>query len=202
MAEFDRSEAGKARRAKLFVIATGTLSTAHLPFWLNWLSANRPHFAVTVGLTESARNFVSPTALAALTKSPVAANSWNAPSGELRPVHTEIATAYDGILVYPASVSFLSGLASGSGASPFLLAALGTKGPVVIAPSFPPGVADNPIIGDALARIRSVPNYHIVTPRKGKSRSLDTETDVAAPLWDAIGIYESAVDAATQSASA
>ena len=42
--EFDRSAAGKERGARLLVLATGTLSTAHLPFWLNWLSANRPRY--------------------------------------------------------------------------------------------------------------------------------------------------------------
>ncbi|GAA2622818.1 hypothetical protein GCM10010425_17230 [Streptomyces spororaveus] len=41
--EFDQSAAGKERGACLLVLATGTLSTAHLPFCLNWLSANRPH---------------------------------------------------------------------------------------------------------------------------------------------------------------
>lgn len=193
--EFDRSAAGKERGARLLVLATGTLSTAHLPFWLNWLSANRPHYEVTAGLTDSARDFVSPTALAALTKSPVIANSWTTPAGSLEPVHTRIATAYDGILVYPAAVAFLSGLAAGSGASPFHLAVLGTRVPVVIAPSFPPGVLGNPIIGDVLARVGAVPNYHLVESRKGKSRSVDGETDVTAPMWDAIGIYEAAVDA-------
>ncbi|MEW2118328.1 flavoprotein [Streptomyces sp. NPDC005474] len=199
--EFDRSAAGKERGARLLVLATGTLSTAHLPFWLNWLSANRPCYEVTVGLTDSARHFVSPTALAALTKRAVVANSWSTPAGSLEAVHTRLATAYDGILVYPASVAFLSGLAAGSGASPFHLAVLGTQVPVVIAPSFPPGVAGNPIIGDALARVGAVPNYHLVKPHKGKSRSVDGETDVTAPMWDAIGSYEAALDATLDSAA-
>ncbi|MFI1063652.1 hypothetical protein ACH4TC_17420 [Streptomyces spororaveus] len=110
-------------------------------------------------------------------------------------MHTRIATAYGGILVYPASVAFLSGLAAGSGASPFHLAVLGTRVPVVIAPSFPLGVLGNPITGDVPARVGAVPNYHLVDPRKGKSRSVDGETDVTAPMWDAIGIYEATVDA-------
>ncbi|WP_044362958.1 flavoprotein [Streptomyces natalensis] len=194
MTQFDKSETARSRKAGLFVISTGTLSTAHLPFWLNWLSANRPHYSVTVGLTDSAKQFVSSPALTALTKTPVVPNSWDTGDG-LRPVHTEIAIGYDGIVVYPASVAFLSGLAAGSGTSPFFLAALGTRAPVVIAPSFPPGVADNPIVADVLARIASVPNFHLVAPHKGKSRSVDAEADVTAPLWDAIGVFEAAAEA-------
>lgn len=194
MTEFDRSEKGRKRRAELLVLATGTLSTAHLPFWLNWLSANRPEYAVTVGLTDSARNFVSPTALAALTTRQVVANSWTTPSGDLEPVHTRLATDYDGILVHPASVAFLSSLAAGSGSSPFHLAVLGTRVPVVIAPSFPPGVADNPIVADVLTRLAAVPNYHLVRPHQGKSRSLGTDTHVTAPLWNTIACFETAVD--------
>lgn len=194
MPAFDRSDAAKERRARLLVISTGTLSTAHLPFWLNWLSANRPHYDVRVGLTDSAKRFVSSPALAALTKAPVVSNTWDAMDG-LRAVHTELATDYDGVLVYPASVAFLSGLASGSGTSPFFLAVLGTSVPVVIAPTFPPGVADNPIITDVLARLADVPNYHVVSTQKGKSRSIAAETDVTAPLWDAVAMFEWAVDA-------
>ncbi|MER8221546.1 flavoprotein [Streptomyces sp. NPDC094143] len=189
MPEFDKSEAARSRRANLFVVATGTLSTAHLPFWLNWLSSNRPHYEVTVGVTDSARQFVSTSALAALTGSPVVRNTWDT-EGELTPVHTRLAAEYDGIIVFPASVAFTSALAAASGDSPFHLAALGTAAPVVLAPTFPPGVLDNPLVTDVLRRLDDVPNYHIVRPQKGTSRSTGAETDVTAPLWDVIGVFE------------
>jgi hypothetical protein len=189
---FDGSEQPKGRRARLFLISTGTLATAQLPFWLNWLTANRPLFSVTAGLTDSARRFVSPTAISALTSCPVTANTWGGadPGEQLAPIHNTIAHGYDAILVYPASVSFLSTLASGSGSTPFSLAILGARVPVVIAPSFPPGVLANPIIHRLLARIAGVPNYHLVKPHKGKSRSIDADTDVCAPLWDVIAALE------------
>ncbi|MFE3070683.1 flavoprotein [Streptomyces sp. NPDC059247] len=192
MSRLDQSAAAKARQAHLFLVATGTLSTAHLPFWLNWLSVNRPHYKVTVGLTDSAEHFVSASALTAMTGTPVVRNTWDTADGLREPVHTRIAADYDGILVYPASVAFLSGLASGAGTSPFFLAALGTSAPVVIAPTFPPGVARNPIITDVLGRLDAVPHYHLVEPRKGTSRSTGAETDVTAPLWDAIAAFEAA----------
>lgn len=200
MAEFDKSEAARSRRANLFLVATGTLSTAHLPFWLNWLSVNRPHYKVTVGVTDSARNFVSTSALAALTGAPVVRNTWDA-GGELKPVHTRIAADYDGLIVFPASVAFASALAATSGDSPFHLAALGTAAPVVLAPTFPPGVADNPLVVDVLRRLDGVPNYHIVKPQKGTSRSTGAETDVTAPLWDVMGVFEAAVGDPDRTAS-
>ncbi|WP_055599455.1 flavoprotein [Streptomyces aureus] len=188
---FDKSEEARSRRAKVFLVATGTLSTAHLPFWLNWLSSNRPHYEVTIGLTDSAGKFVSAPALAAITGSPVVGNTWDTADG-LRPVHTRIAADYDGLLVFPASVAFTSALAAASGASPFHLAALGTAAPVVLAPTFPPRVADNPLVADVFRRLGSVPNYHVVEPRKGTSRSTGAETDVTAPLWDVIAAFEAA----------
>ncbi|GES33662.1 flavoprotein [Streptomyces angustmyceticus] len=197
MPRFDQSEAARAREANLFLVATGTLSTAHLPFWLNWLSANRPHYKVTVGLTDSAEHFVSASALAAMTETPVVSNTWETTTGRREPVHTRIAADYDGIIVFPASVAFLSGMASGAGTSPFFLAALGTSAPVVIAPSFPPGVATNPIITDVLARLDDVPNYHLVKTQKGTSRSTGADAEVTAPLWDVIGTFESATTVAS-----
>lgn len=190
MPQLDQSEAAMARTARLFVIGTGTLSTAHLPFWLNWLSVNRPNYSVTVGLTATAHHFVSATALAALTKSPVVANTWTA-GADLEPIHTAIAANYDALIVYPASMAFISGLASASGTSPFFLAALGTSAPVVIAPSFPPGVADNPLVVGALQRISSVSNFHVVPTQTGTSASTGGDTEVTAPLWDAIATFES-----------
>jgi phosphopantothenoylcysteine synthetase/decarboxylase len=112
-------------------------------------------------------------------------------------VHNTIAHSYDAIVVYPASVAFLSTLASGSGNTPFSLAILGTRAPVVIAPSFPPGVLANPIVHGQLERIAAVPNYHLVKPHKGKSRSIDAETDVCAPLWDVIATLEAVWPAET-----
>lgn len=200
MSRLDQSEAAKARQANLFVVATGTLSTAHLPFWLNWLSANRPHYKVTVGLTDSAEHFVSASALAAITSTPVVPNTWDTPSGRREAVHTRIAADYDGILVFPASVAFLSGLASGAGTSPFFLAALGTSAPVVIAPSFPPGVAENPIVADMLTRLDDVPNYHLVKTQKGKSRSTGADTEVTAPFWDVVATLEEAAAVASKGA--
>ncbi|WP_043635863.1 flavoprotein [Nonomuraea candida] len=191
MVHFDKSEAARSRQAKVFLVTTGTLSTAHLPFWLNWLSTNRPRYTVTVGMTSSAESFVSAPALEALTRSPVVRNTWNV-DGRLLPVHTRIAADYDGILVFPASVAFMSALAAGSGDAPFFLAALGTKVPVVIAPSFPPGVAANPIVADMLRRLDSVPNYHLVEPHKGISRSTGAEAEATPPLWDVIAMFEAA----------
>jgi phosphopantothenoylcysteine synthetase/decarboxylase len=194
--EFDKSEEARSRQAHLFLVATGTLSTAHLPFWLNWLSTNRPHYKVTVGVTDSARRFVSTSALAALTGAPVVRNTWD--TGEdLTPVHTRIAADHDGLVVFPASVAFTSALAAASGDSPFHLAALGTPAPVVLAPTFPPGVADNPLVTRVLQRLDGVPNYHIVKPQKGTSRSTGAETEVTAPLWDVIGAFEAAATPAT-----
>lgn len=191
MAEFRHDDEARSYKADLFLIATGTLSTAHLPFWLNWLATNRPDYTVTAGLTDSAKEFVSPAALTALTGSPVVSNTWTTPDG-LRPVHTSIAEGHDGIIVYPASVAFLSALASGSGDKPFTLAALGAQVPVVLAPSLPPGVADNPIVRGMLARLAEVPGYRLVPTRKKASSSVDREADVAAPLWEAVSAFEEA----------
>ncbi|WP_344109169.1 flavoprotein [Nocardiopsis rhodophaea] len=197
MTSFDRSDEAKSRKASLFLISTGTLSTAHLPFWLNWLFANRPNYSVTVGLTETAKQFVSTTAVTALTGTPTVANTWSTANG-LEPVHTRIANDHDGIIVYPASVNFLSSLAAGSGAGPFTLGVLGARVPVIVCPSFPPDVADNQIIRDVLARISSVPNYLLVRGQKSVSRSVDRDAHVAAPLWDAISAFESALSDANE----
>ncbi|MEV0607832.1 hypothetical protein AB0I61_15865 [Polymorphospora rubra] len=147
-----------------------------------------------MGLTASAHRFVSATALTALTGREVVDNTWTR-GDVLRPVHTAIAADHEAIAVYSASVAFLSSLAGGLGNSPFLLAALGTPAPVLLAPSLPPGVGDSPIIRDSLARLAAVPNYHLVQPKKGKSRSTGAEADTVAPMWEIIGTLEASLAA-------
>lgn len=186
----DRSEAGGRRSLDVFLIGTGTLATAHLPFWLNWLRANRPAYRVTIGLTEAARGFVSATALAALTGRPVIGNAWDDDPSGTAPVHVDLAAGYDALLVYPASTSFITQVASAFADRPFQLALLGTGAPVVFAPSLPPGVERNPLVQDAVARVAQVPNFFVVDPVPGTSERTGEKTATAAPLWDVIAVLE------------
>lgn len=135
------------------LIGTGALSVCHLPFWLNWFDVDDRVGDVRVVLTRNAADFVSPRAVAALTRRDCAIDEWG--DGAL---HRELEAWTDVFLVHPASLHYLMRLAGGLAETPTLLTLQCTSKPIGLAPSLPPGADTNPVIGQQLAALRSRPN--------------------------------------------
>lgn len=127
----------------LLVVATGSISVAFMPYWVNWLRIVEPGASTRIVLTPTARRFVSPEALAALLGAPVEVDSWDgSPEDGSGAQHVDLARWADAVLVYPCTFSYLARLALGSGDSPSMLALQSTSVPVVVCPALPPGTAD------------------------------------------------------------
>lgn len=190
MESFDRSKSARQKKMKLCIIATGSLSACHLPFWLNWLRENRPGYEVTVGITEAGARFVTPTSIRCITGRSCLRDSWPDDPDGSQPNHVLMAKDFDAFLVYPASWNFLSGLASARGDRVFQLALLATHAPVILAPAFPPGVEQNTLVAAALESLRSVDNFALLDGAIGKSEATGEKTLACPPMWEAIAALE------------
>lgn len=126
---------------RLLLVVTGSVAAADSPFWVRWLRDSYPVLQLQVVLTPTAAGFVSVAALSARLGSPVCIDRWSAHSG--RALHVEWAHWAQAVVVYPATLDYLSRFCHGGAGTPSLLAAQCTTVPVVLAPALPPGGIDS-----------------------------------------------------------
>lgn len=165
-------------RSLLWVV-TGSVSASFVPFHLTSLQQTRPAVDIRMVLTRSAEKFVSRAALLALSSDRVRVDDWEA-EGPGRSPHVEWSQWADAILVYPATFSFVTRVASGGADTPATLALQLTEAPIVLAPALPPGGATAPAYLDAVAALHRRPDV-LVLPT---AAALSTETgrrDAHAP---------------------
>lgn len=117
-------------------------------------------------MTESAKHFVTPLVLRALSGERVYDQFFAAdtPYGVL---HTSLADEADVILVSPASADFIAKLAAGMADDLGSCIILATKKPVVIVPAMNDNMYNNPITQQNIAKLKSA-GYHFVNPVEGK----------------------------------
>lgn len=174
--------------ANLLVIATGSISAAFLPYWVNWMRAALPRTGVRLVLTPTGARFVSAEALAALLGAPVETDSWQSGESAAAP-HVDLASWADCVLVHPCTFSYLARLAQGSGDSPSMLALQSTRAPVVLCPALPPGAADGWAYRQHLAALEDRGTVTVLPPVP--ARSVTTrERDAGAPA-----LFPAAVEA-------
>ncbi|CAL9327098.1 flavoprotein [Streptomyces sp. SudanB182_2057] len=155
---------------RLLLVITGSVSAAHMPFWLNWLGMTYPDLEIKVVVTPSAGRFVTRTALSTGPGGrEVCTDTW--PGEDTHALHVEWGEWAQAVLVYPASFQFLARLALGLADTPALLAAQCTTAPVVVAPGLPPGGWQSPACVAHVTALKARPNTEVLTPLQGLSRA-------------------------------
>nr|WP_296768083.1 flavoprotein [Rhodococcus sp. (in: high G+C Gram-positive bacteria)] len=134
---------------KLLWVVTGSVSASFVPFHLTSLQQMRPDVEIRMVLTRSAEKFVSRTALLALSSDQVWRDEWDS-LGDGHSPHVEWSQWAEAVLVYPATLSFVTRLASGNGDTPAMLALQLAAAPIVLAPALPPGGDSAPAYRDAV----------------------------------------------------
>ncbi|CAL9504725.1 Cypemycin cysteine dehydrogenase (decarboxylating) [Nocardiopsis dassonvillei] len=176
---------------RLLVVVTGSLSATHMTTWSTWLTMGYPRLRRRVVLTPSATRFVSHTALTALEPNPVLVDAWSDDPTE-KPLHVDLASWPDAVIVYPASFHFLARFAVGLGDTPAMLALQCTSAPVALAPSVPPGATNSVVYRKHVEALRERDNVVVVDPIPGISaHTRGYDASVAAPLPDVLTGAES-----------
>ncbi len=122
---------------------------------------------VQVVLTTGAEAFVTPLLFEALSrKRCFTQRDFLSPQGGLIP-HTDLAAWAEGIVVAPATASFLSKLARGEPSDLLTAIVMATRAPVLLAPAMNTNMWEHPATRENLARLREF-GYRVVEPASGE----------------------------------
>jgi SAM-dependent methyltransferase len=120
---------------------------------------------VKVALTRSARRFVEPRALEAITHHPVELSLWDTPADRPAP-HIAMAEWADAVVLAPATATTLSRIARGDCTDLVSALAISTEVPVLLAPSMNPRMLSAPAVVRNLERLRD-DGFHVLWPGRG-----------------------------------
>ncbi len=142
---------------------------------------------VKVVMTESAKKFISPLTLKALSRNEVACSLFQevAPPPASSPKHISLAEEADLLLIAPATANIIGKLAHGLGDDLLSTIALATKAPIVIAPAMNEAMYENRIVRSNVKLLKDN-GIRFVEPevgelasgKIGKGRLADVETIV------------------------
>ena len=116
-------------------------------------------------LTESAKQFVTPLVLRALSGEKVY-HDFFSPETSYDVLHTSLAEEADLVLVAPASADFIARLACGMANDLASCIVLATRRPVVLVPAMNDQMYTHPLTQENLKRLQKI-GYHLIEPVEG-----------------------------------
>ncbi len=155
-------------RTRLVVGLCGAVASSLAPALLSRLQQRG--FEVRVVATESALRFVQAEVLAAQVHHPVRSSLW--PDDPALPVpHINLAQWADAVLIWPATATTISRLATGDHSTLVSALALATRAPVVVVPSMNVDMIGQPAVQRNLAQLVA-DGMHVVHPGTGSELAL------------------------------
>jgi SAM-dependent methyltransferase/3-polyprenyl-4-hydroxybenzoate decarboxylase len=147
-----RPEAARPLTRRVVLAISGAIAAVDAPSLVRGLHALGCE--VKVAITRSARQFIAPRALAALTHHPVMSSLWQGPPDAPAP-HIELAEWAEVVVVCPASATTLARLAQGSAEELVSALVLASRAPVIVVPSMNDGMLASPAVQANLAALRA-----------------------------------------------
>lgn len=120
---------------------------------------------VTVMMTESAKEFISPLTFGTLTKNKVITDMFSN-TDYSRVEHIAVAAESDVFLICPATANIIGKVACGIADDFMSTAILATKSPVIFAPAMNNNMCDNPILQDNIKKLKKY-GYYFIEPGEG-----------------------------------
>jgi 3-polyprenyl-4-hydroxybenzoate decarboxylase len=159
------TEAGQAttrtrtQTKRILLGLTGAVASAHAPLAVQLLQARG--YEVRVMASESALRFVSRDALEAITGFPVISSIWE--REVLRVPHIELAAWPDAVVLWPASATTISRIATGDCSELVSAVAITTRAPVLVAPSMNVAMYEAPSVRRNIDTLKA-DGFHVVPP--------------------------------------
>ncbi|PRQ09079.1 flavoprotein [Enhygromyxa salina] len=162
-------------RTRLVLCLSGAIACSLAPGLIQRLLERG--FEVRVVATEAALRFVQPEALEALVHFPVLSSLWPEDSGLPVP-HINLAQWADAVLVWPATATTISRLATGYHSTLVSAIALCTRAPVVLVPSMNADMYSEPAVARNLQQL-AADGMHVVHPGSGTELAHAPDTRLA-----------------------
>ena len=144
------------RAARVVLCLSGAVAAMYAPSLISLLQSRG--FEVRVAATKNAMRFINTLSIDSLVHHPIAADMYE---GETRVPHIDLAAWADAVLVWPATATTLSRLATGDYDSLVSAIALATAAPVVVAPSMNAGMYSGAAVQRNVAQLVSDGMYVI-----------------------------------------
>jgi len=148
---------------RIVLAAGGAVASSSVPMVVSALVGLGA--SVKVALTRSARRFVEPRALEALTHHPVEISLWDTPANRPAP-HIALAEWADAVVLAPATATTLSRIARGDCSDLVSALAVSATVPVLLAPSMNPRMLNAPAVRRNLDQLRD-DGFEILWPGRG-----------------------------------
>lgn len=180
---------------RILYVVTGAIQAAMAPARVKWLVDNEPGVEVIVGITPMALRFTTLDALRSIGRAPVVVDDWATDDDALH--HGDLAAWPDATIVHPLTFDYTGKLAAGLADAPVLLALQMTQAPVVLCPSFPPGLWSSPIAQGNLQRLALRDNLAVLPAGPAQSAQTGERfTGAAAPFEHALEAAHQLIDEA------
>ena len=127
---------------------------------------------VKVVMTEAAAKMVAPATFHALSGHPVITDLWDLDLTSQGEIHIELTDWADVLAVYPCTADFMANAASGRASDPLELAALASRGPVLLFPAMHHRMLSNPATRANIDLLRAR-GTHVIEPEVGRLASGD-----------------------------
>jgi len=125
---------------------------------------------VKVVMTEAATKMVAPATFHALSGHPVITDLWDLELTSQGEIHIELTDWADVLVVYPCTADFMANAASGRASDPLELAALASRGPVLLFPAMHHRMLSNPATRSNVRLLRRR-GTHVIEPEVGRLAS-------------------------------
>ena len=127
---------------------------------------------VKVVMTEAATKMVALPTFHALSGHPVITDMWDLELTSKGEIHIELTDWADVLVVYPCTADFMACVAAGRSADPLELAALASRGPVILFPAMHHRMLSNPATRNNIRMLRER-GTHVIEPEVGRLASGD-----------------------------
>jgi hypothetical protein len=163
LATSEAREPPERTKKKIVLCLTGAVAVAHAPALVEMLLGRG--FSVRIAATASAVRFVSPLALEALTHERVVVEPWPEDPKTSVP-HLELARWADVVVVYPATATTISRIASGDCSSVVSAIAISTRAPVLVVPAMNEAMIDAPSVRRNVGQLQE-DGFYVAVPSLG-----------------------------------
>lgn len=169
---------------RIVIGVTGSIAAFKVAGWVSDLSKNEA--IVSVVMTNSARQFITPLTFSALSGNDVHSDMFGAESGDAM-THISLGREADAMLIAPATANIIAKLAGGTADDLLSTTVLATRAPILICPAMNSRMYSHPVTKRNINILKQL-GYIVVDPDSG-TMACKEEGEGRLPEWEHVSEF-------------